>query len=493
MPASLSGGTAGVKLGDEEWPRHYGGRNAGVCSLVGGRPDRQYPTPPTVAETSLMCYGVGKGPRQGSHLMIKLKCPKCRAKLKAEDEVMGDEAICPQCHHHFRVGVTPDAARALANDRKLEARKSVEKNKGQALRQLPDLRDEIPAPSTTKAPSPFRKWVAAHPLTSAGITGTIILVFFVSIAGIYFSGGGRFPSSARRPQETPKHHIPNLPTKIEYLEEKAVGAGYYAWIQIEPLARPELEKLGQRLLSRMRRFRCDHLKVWVCYTRRDYAVRSSAVWMNATSHDDYKIGLVGAIPESTTPQGFHEAYTKWDPMVSSKSGKGPTGCDYKPEDDLLIYHDHWAGAWSNPLHMPAVILQMGHAYLPPDISHPCWAAIPGLKRVVVHYYQQEDDPNPVVTLSFGRHAFENAKRLAKPLYKKESELDDMLYEALKRHHAKAMSDQEYRASCDQVSRQIYKLYEDLWVEVSPGVRIEVHRKMPPAPQDFYRKYFCGGK
>ncbi len=383
--------------------------------------------------------------------MISYKCSKCGAILESPKSMAGQEDKCPLCGH---VCALPES-------------------KGR----MPLIMGICGGGGAVVVLVVAIVWLWPHGNESAGPPGEQL---------------SRAPLAADpKPKVQPKPK-PKLHPKVEYLEEKQVGLGYYAWILIEPLARPELEKLGQRLLSRMRRFRCDHLKVWVCYSRRDYAVGSSAVWMNATSHDDYQIRMVGPVPESTTPQGFLEAYDKWQPMMSLKSGKGPIRCEYKPEDDSLIYHDHLMGVWHNPLHMPAVILQVGRTYLPPNISHPCWAAIPGLKRVVVHHYQGED-PKPVVTLSFGRNAFENAKRLAKPLYEKEAVLEDMHHDAWKRHRAKVMSDREYRASCDQIARQIYKLYEDLWVEVSPGVRIEVHRKMPPAPQDFYRKHFYGGK
>ena len=126
--------------------------------------------------------------------MIKLECPKCRAKLKAEDEVMGQEITCPRCHNRFPVGLTADAARALENARILESQQAAAKNKSQAIQQLPDLRGEAINPPITKAPSLFRKWVAAHPLTSAGITGAIILIFLASIVVVYFSGSGKSQS-----------------------------------------------------------------------------------------------------------------------------------------------------------------------------------------------------------------------------------------------------------------------------------------------------------
>ena len=150
---------------------------------------------------------IGKGPRQASHLMIKLKCPKCRAKLKAEDEVMGQEITCPRCHHRFPVALTPDAATALASAQILEARKkqSAKKNNGQGLRRLPDLRDQIPAPSTTKHPSPSRKWIAAHPLTSAGLMGGGIVILLATIIGTYFSNRGKFPPKRRIEQTLIRH------------------------------------------------------------------------------------------------------------------------------------------------------------------------------------------------------------------------------------------------------------------------------------------------
>lgn len=120
--------------------------------------------------------------------MIKFLCPRCRAKIKAEDEVMGQEITCPKCRHCFRVALTADAARALENARILEGRqgKTATKNNRQDTPQIPDTQGEATTPPITKARSPFRKWVAAHPLVSAGITGTIILVFFASIVGTYF-------------------------------------------------------------------------------------------------------------------------------------------------------------------------------------------------------------------------------------------------------------------------------------------------------------------
>ena len=296
-------------------------------------------------------------------------------------------------------------------------------------------------------------------------------------------------SVARRTRRGVLHSTP----KIEFLEERGPSqayGGYYAWVLIKPVPKPELRKLGQRLLARMRSLQGDHLKVWAHYSRADYAVGTSAVWLNATA-PQYDVRMSGPVPESTTPHGLYEAYVKWDPMVSTARVKGPIWCEYKPEDGILVYHDAWSADFRGRLHMPAVVLQMGHAYLPPEIAHPCWACIPGLRRVVVHHYQK-GDPTPVLTVSFGRAAFDQAVRLNRSLWKQRTPLGELESRAWKRYHAKVMTEQEYKAVADSVARQLYKLYEDLWVAVSPSVRIEVHRKMSAPPPEFFRKYFFGG-
>ena len=78
------------------------------------------------------------------------------------------------------------------------------------------------------------------------------------------------------------------------------------------------------------------------------------------------------------------------------------------------------------------------------------------------------------------------------MYDKECEFEDVVYEAQKRRRAKVMSDDEYFAIADAAARQIYKLYENLWVELSGTVNIQLHRELPEAPAEFYRRYYFGG-
>ena len=130
--------------------------------------------------------------------MIKFVCPKCRAKLKAEDNMMGQEAICSRCHNHFLVAMTPSAAEAFRDARILEVRRQqqAKKNHKPEVPQAPKIQEKSPTPPIRQAPSPLRKWVAAHPLKSAGIA-VAALALFASIVGAYFARRGKFPPTRR--------------------------------------------------------------------------------------------------------------------------------------------------------------------------------------------------------------------------------------------------------------------------------------------------------
>jgi len=284
------------------------------------------------------------------------------------------------------------------------------------------------------------------------------------------------------------------PQTVEYLEEptrRIIGGGYYAHVLIKPMTRKQLEALGQILISKMRRLGADHLKAWVYYSRADYAIKRCALWMNAT-RPDYKLRMIGSVPETTTPQGLFEAYVAFQPMLERQTGKESVWCEYDPKTSTLVYHDRWVGLFVKRLHMPAIVLAMTSRYLPPDMGYPCWTSIPGLKRVVVHHYEK-NATEPVATISFGRNAFDQSVRLSKAMYDKEPTFSDIEFNALKRRRAKVMSDDEYRAIGDSAARQMYKLREDLWVEVSLSANIQLHRELPKAPPEFYRRYFFGGK
>ncbi len=75
---------------------------------------------------------------------------------------------------------------------------------------------------------------------------------------------------------------------------------------------------------------------------------------------------------------------------------------------------------------------------------------------------------------------------------KEATLEDIEFAASKRYRAKVMSYDEYRVIADTAARQIYKLYENLWVELSDYLDIKLHKKLPKAPPDFYKQYYFGG-
>lgn len=324
-----------------------------------------------------------------------------------------------------------------------------------------------------------------------------LLLLSVVVAGVYWSGGNKTPrtpavspGNAASRESTAKASTPH-PT-IEYLEHptrRMIGAGYNAHVLTKPMTRTQLKALGQTLISEMRRLNASSLKAWVYYDRADYAINQAALWMNATG-PDYEVKLHGAVPETTTSRGLFEAYVAWQPEWTSRPGKDAAWCEYDPATATLVYHDRWIAALDERVHMPAIVIGMTNRHLPPGTTHPCWASLPGLKRVVVHVYQK-NTREPVATVSFGRRAFEQSLRLSKGIHDRRRPFDNIGYDAQKRRRAKVMSDDEYYAITGGAARQIYKLYENLWVEVSGAVDIQLHRKLSKVPPEFYGRYYFG--
>ncbi|MDP6543491.1 MAG: hypothetical protein QGH60_05825 [Phycisphaerae bacterium] len=283
------------------------------------------------------------------------------------------------------------------------------------------------------------------------------------------------------------------PLIFEYLEapvRRADTGGYNARVLIKPMTKSQLEALGKMLIAKMHRLRASHLKAWIYYDRADYTLNQSVIWMNAVG-PDYKLHMVGSVPETTTPRGLFEAYVAFQPMLETVPGKYVDSCEYDPETATLVYHHRSTGALRERMHMPAVVAAMTTSYLPPGIAYPCWSSLPGLKRVVVHFYQKKAI-EPVATISFGRNAFVQSLHLRRSMQDKEATLEDIEFAASKRYRAKVMSYDEYRVIADTAARQIYKLYENLWVELSDYLDIKLHKKLPKAPPDFYKQYYFGG-
>jgi len=375
--------------------------------------------------------------------MTRYKCPKCGDKLVSPEAMVGREDKCPTCGH---MCVVPGNVRRT-------------------------------------------------PLI-AGACALFLLV--VVVAGVYWnirsktatvppvSSGG--VASGESAAKAPASH-----PMFEYLEPPArrmIGAGYNAHVLIKPMRRTQLEALGQALISKMRRLNASNLKAWVYYDRADYAINQSALWMNAT-WPDYEVKLHGAVPATTTPQGLFEAYVAWQPEWTSRPGKDAAWCEYDPATATVVYHDRWIAAMDERVHMPAIVIGMTNRHLPPGITHPCWASLPGLKRVMVHVYQKNTRES-VATVSFGRRAFEQSLRLSKGMHDRRRPFDNIGYDAQKRRRAKVMSDDEYHALTGGAARQIYNLYENLWVELSTCLDIKLHKKLPKAPPEFYRQYYFGG-
>ncbi len=372
--------------------------------------------------------------------MARYKCPGCGARLESPSSMAGQDDKCPICGH---VCTVP-----------------------RGLRNMPLI---------------------------AGACA--LLVLGIVAACVYWAGGNR---TTRTPpvssgnissgQSTTK--ALNQPLTVEYLEESTdtmIVGGYGAHILIEPMTKTQLEALGHRLIAKMHRLNATHLLARIYYNRADHAIDQWALTMHA-SGPDYKLRLLGPIPEATTPQGLLEAYVSSQSMLGSSPEKEGGWCEYNPRTATLVYHDRWIGAFRERLHMPAIIVGMTSMHLLPWTRNTCWASLPGLKRVVVHFYEK-NATEPVATISFGRSAFVRSLQPRKTIYKKESEVEEMQYHAMKRLRAKVMSYEEYRVITDNAARQIYTLYEDLWVEVSGDVDIQLHRTLPKAPPEFYRQYF----
>ena len=378
--------------------------------------------------------------------MIRYKCQQCGAKLETEDGLAGGQDVCPICG---RTSSVP-------------------------------LRKRL-SPKIVRT-----TFFSAIVLTAGAIA--------VLVWNGQYAPSHKATSKASYPPAQIKTAPDYSPLPIEFLEERGgpgVSLGYYAYILIKPMPGPELKRLGRWLVARMRARRCDHLKVWVYYSRDDYLLKRCAIWMNAT-RPDYAIEMYGSVPERTTPQGLFEAYVKWQPLLSFDTNpKALLSCVYTRENNTLAYHDKLACLPNGRIHMPAVILAMGNDYLRGGDGYPCWSCIPGLKQIVVHLYRK-NDPEPMVTVSFRRDAYELAARLSRGFYKAWSRLGDPYFQAVRRRNAKVMSEREYKLIADTVAREMYGLYADLWVEVYPLLRLQVHKKMGAPRPDFYRKYLFGG-
>ena len=378
--------------------------------------------------------------------MIRYKCTKCSVRLESPSELSGQNDTCPSCGHVCVVPTVKKTRRRLT-------------------------------------------WIAL-------VAAFLLLIGLYTILWRPNETTDTTTTSTSQPATQPAYR----PIKVEYLKEASPlvggkhGGGYYAWILVDPLTKPELERLGQSLLERMRRHRGDHLKVWIHYNRPSNATMDyRAVWMNATA-PDYDVRLVGIIPKVATRRGLYEAYVNgarfWI-VEGTARRKDSITCEYKPDEDTLAYHDANVFA-PQAYHMPAIILRMSGdiGYLNGYPYWQAWSAIPGLKRVIVHLYQK-DDSNPVATISFDRRAFEQGARLGSALWEKRPAMNDVEHKAFRRHLAKVMSDDEYKAICDSVARKIYKLYEDDWVKLFPMLEFKLHRQIGPAPSDFYRTYLFG--
>ena len=330
----------------------------------------------------------------------------------------------------------------------------------------------------------------------AGACALLVLAFVVVC--VYWGGGHRTTepppiSSGNTASGQSTTRASKQPLTFEYLEDpirRADTGGYNAHVLIKPMTRRQLEALGQILIAKMHRLRATHLKACIYYDRADYEIRKEAIWMNAVG-PDYKLHMVGSVPKAGTPQGLFDAYVAFHPMTGTCRGKELASYEYDPTTATLVCHEGRIEGFGRRVHIPSIVAGMTTWYLPPDMASPCWASLPGLKRVVVHFYQKSTT-EPVATVSFGRNAFVQSLHLRRAMYDKECEFEDIVYEAQKRRRAKVMSDDEYFAIADAAARQIYKLYENLWVELSGTVNIQLHRELPEAPAEFYRRYYFGG-
>ena len=288
-------------------------------------------------------------------------------------------------------------------------------------------------------------------------------------------------------------------TQIQFLEElwgRDAGGGYYVWCLIQPMTAPELKKLGRQLVAQMHAHNGSHLKAWLYYSRQDYDSRREyskpcAIWLNATG-PDYTVTIWGPVPHGHSREDCFKAYVEKDPMVGLLGDdKELIQYEYDSQESHVTFHDKFAGTFAKPLHAQAVVMQLVSQYLPGGRRPDPWTAIPGVRRVTVHFYEVGVS-QPAMTVSFDRNAYERATPLFHRLWKIEPEISEAEMEAFRRLRAMVISEREYWTVADTVARQIYKLYEALWVEVSPLVRIDAHKRLAKAPPKYLRRYFFGG-
>lgn len=188
-----------------------------------------------------------------------------------------------------------------------------------------------------------------------------------------------------------------------------------------------------------------------------------------------QVHITGPVPEDHSREACFKAYVAVDAMVSSREdGTELIQCEYDSEESEVTFHDRWAGTFAKPLNIQAVVLQLVKQYLPGESFPDPRTAIPGLRHVKIHFYEA-DSTRPAATISFGRNAYDKAGPLLHHLWKIRPGIEEEWFRAMKRRHAVVMSDQEYRTIADSVAHRIYALYEDVWVEVSPMARIEMHK------------------
>ena len=276
-------------------------------------------------------------------------------------------------------------------------------------------------------------------------------------------------------------------TVLEERDGMEAFHGLYGWYLIEPMTEPEVRALGQALIDRMHERKGDHLKAWLFYSRGDYRADRRAIWLGATS-PDYELRISGPIPKDRTPRACFDAWVKDSPLVGFKSEAAGINAEYHQKEATVVCHDRWVGQWPR-LCVPVIVAWMFEAgsYLAGNT----FACIPGLKRVEVRFYEGKN-VKPVATVSFDRTAVEDGCRLNRRLWDQRAKLSELERRAAKRYRAKVMSKSELRAIQDQIAQQIYQLYEDDWVAVSPHLVIKFNRSLSTeAPRGRLRKYFFG--
>ncbi len=378
--------------------------------------------------------------------MIRCKCKKCGAVLESPDEMAGQVDICPDCRTKYYV------------------------------------------------PTPKLRHIRKH-----FVIGVVVIVAVcLSVVMFWYV---RKPAKSRNQVDNDKyieHKKGEQNIHVEFLEERwgfDAAGGYYVWCLISPMTEPELNELGRQLLARMRSHKGDHLKASLYYNKDDYDSRSEyrkpcAIWLNAV-RPDFEIRIYGPIPRDHSRQACFEAYIESDPMIGLRQdGKSLIQCEYDPKESHLIFYDKLVGTFSKPLHIQAIVVNLIDQYLPGEMSPVPWTTIPGIKKITVHFYDK-DATQPTITVSFDRDVYEKAVPLYRNVCKVVSDINQIEVDAFMRLRASVISEQEYRDIADAAARQIYDLYESLWVEVSPLVEIETYKPLAKNPPRYPRKYFFG--